>query len=237
MCWWSSPEMDDAPLATRDAWLAMVASTLKDGDVGRLKRRTPDGLTIQALYTAADAPPAAVLALPARDADRPWDVRTATAHPDPAHANREILDDLEGGAASILVRIDPSGRQGVAIGSAERLARALDGVILELAPVGLDAGFLGPAAADWLAEVGKSSPAARLLFNLDPLSSFAGAARAPDRSRRTWSRRRARRRGMNRPTRRPDFSWPPGAWRTRPAAEPRSSSASRRRARSPTPRR
>ena len=104
--------MDDAPLATRDAWLAMVASTLKDGDVGRLKRRTPDGLTIQALYTAADAPPAAGLALPARDADRPWDVRTATAHPDPAHANREILDDLEGGAASVAGAHRPGGRPG-----------------------------------------------------------------------------------------------------------------------------
>jgi methylmalonyl-CoA mutase len=171
--------MDDAPLATRDAWLAMVASTLKGGGVGQLKRRTPDGLTIQALYTAADAPQAAGLLLPARDADRPWDVRTATAHPDPAQANREILDDLEGGAASVLVHIDPSGRQGVAIGSAEQLARTLDGVILELAPVGLDAGFLGPAAADWLGEVGKSSPAAKLMFNLDPLSAFARAGASP----------------------------------------------------------
>jgi methylmalonyl-CoA mutase len=171
--------MDDAPLATRDAWLAMVASTLKDGDVGRLKRRTPDGLTIQALYTAADAPQGARLLLPARDPDRPWDVRTATAHPDPAHANREILDDLEGGAASVLLHIDPSGRTGVAIGSAEQLARTLDGVILELAPVGLDVGFLGPAAADWLAEVGKSSPAARLMFDLDPVSAFARAGASP----------------------------------------------------------
>ncbi|HXQ11156.1 MAG TPA: methylmalonyl-CoA mutase family protein [Caulobacteraceae bacterium] len=171
--------MDDAPLATREAWLAMVASTLKDGDVERLKRRTPDGLTIQALYTAADAPHAAALSLSPRDPDRPWDIRAATAHPDPAHANREILADLEGGAASVLVRIDPGGRRGVAIGSAERLARVLDGVILELAPVGLDAGFLGPTAADWLAEVAKSSPAAKLLFNLDPLSAFARAGVSP----------------------------------------------------------
>jgi methylmalonyl-CoA mutase len=171
--------MDNAPLATREAWLAMVASTLKNGDVERLKRRTPDGLTIQALYTAADAPHAAAIWLPLRDAERPWDVRTATAHPDPAHANREILDDLEGGAASVIVRIDPSGHEGVAIGSAAQLARVLDGVILEVAPVGLDARFLGPAAADWLAEVGKSSPAAKLLFNLDPLSAFARAGASP----------------------------------------------------------
>ena len=171
--------MDDAPLATREAWLAMVASTLKDGDVDRLKRRTPDGLTIQALYTAADAPAAAPPARAARDPERPWDLRTATAYPDPAHANREILDDLEGGAASVLVRIDPGGRDGVAVGSADRLARVLDGVILELAPVGLDAGFLGPAAADWLAEAGKSSPTAKLMFNLDPLSAFARAGESP----------------------------------------------------------
>jgi methylmalonyl-CoA mutase len=171
--------MTDVAKATEEAWLAQVAAGLKDGDVDQLMRRTPDGLTIQALYTAADAPHAAALSLPARDADRPWDIRTATGHPDPAQANREILDDLEGGAASALLRIDPSGQAGVAIGSADRLARALDGVILELAPVGLDAGFLGPAAADWLAEAGKSSPAAKLLFNLDPLSAFAEAGASP----------------------------------------------------------
>ena len=170
---------DDAAAATRQDWLALVQRTLKDKDVASLTRRTADGLTIAPLYTDEDSPPAAQLRFNPRDDERPWDLRTATAHPSPDAANAEILTDLDGGAASVLVRIDPSGEAGVAIGSAEGLARALDGVILELAPVGIDAGFLGVQAADWLADAAKSSPTAQLMFHLDPLGAFAEAGRSP----------------------------------------------------------
>ena len=50
---------------------------------------------------------------------------------------------------------------------------------MELAPVGLDAGFLGVQAADWLADAAKSSPTARLMLHLDPLSAFAESGRSP----------------------------------------------------------
>ncbi len=170
---------DDAAMATRDDWLALVQRTLKDKDVASLTRRTADGLTIEPLYTDEGAPSAAELSFGPRDPDRPWDLRTATAHPSPAAANAEILTDLDSGAASAIVRIDPTGRTGVAIGSAGQLARTLDGVILELAPVGLDASFLGVPAADWLADAGKSSPTAQLMFHLDPLGAFAEAGRSP----------------------------------------------------------
>src|SRR6185312_6241847 len=66
--------------------------------------------------------------------------------------------------------IDPVGAAGVAIGSAEGLARALDGVLLDVAPVALDAGFLGPTAADWLGA---------LALHLDPLSAFAEGGASP----------------------------------------------------------
>ncbi|HZC16132.1 MAG TPA: methylmalonyl-CoA mutase family protein [Caulobacteraceae bacterium] len=165
--------------ATRQDWLALVRKTLKDKTVESLTLHTADGLTIAPLYTDEDAPAAARLRFGVRDAERPWDLRTSTAHPSPAAANAEILTDLDSGAASAIVRIDPTGKTGVAIGSAEGLARTLDGVILELAPVGADAGFLGVQAADWLADAGKSSPAARLMFHLDPLSAFAEAGRSP----------------------------------------------------------
>ena len=161
----------------------MVASTLRDGDVERLRRRTPDGLTIQALYTAAEAPPAPPLSRPAHDADRPWDIRTATAHPDPTHANHEILDDLEGGAASVLVRDRPERPPGRRHRLGRRLARVLDGVILELAPVGLDAGLLGTRGGRLAGRGRQVLAGAKLLFNLDPLSAFAaaGASPGPDR--------------------------------------------------------
>jgi len=45
------------------------------------------------------------------------------------------------------------------------LARTLDGVILELAPVGIDAGFLGVQAADWLADRLRHATTSPALFS------------------------------------------------------------------------
>ncbi|WP_374576081.1 methylmalonyl-CoA mutase family protein [Phenylobacterium sp.] len=167
------------PAASAADWRALVAKTLGDKPFESLVGATVDGVPVEPLYAAAaDASPPAVAPRPF-DADRPWDVRVAVAHPDPARANTELLRDLEGGAASAILRIDPTAQDGVAVGSADQLARALEGVLLELAPVALDAGFLGPKAADWLGTVAKASPTARLLFHLDPLSAFAGAGASP----------------------------------------------------------
>ncbi|HEX2558765.1 methylmalonyl-CoA mutase family protein [Phenylobacterium sp.] len=164
------------PPASEEAWTELVRKTLKDRPPESLKGATVEALTIEPLYRpAADSRPL----LGPRDPIRPWDVRTLVSHPDPARANREILADLGGGAASVIVRIDPTGETGVAVGSAEGLARVLEGVELELAPVALEAGFLGPKAADWLHALAKSSPGARLLFHLDPLSGFAEAGASP----------------------------------------------------------
>ena len=179
--------MDDAPLpladdfapATREDWLKLVGKTLEGGDFNqRLVGHTIDGLEIQPLYTPADQIAVAAPVAP-RDVEQPWDIRALSAHPDPARAGRDLLADLEGGATSVLLRIDPTGANGVAVGSAEGLAQVLDGVVLELAGVALDAGFLGVQAADWLAAAAKSSPGALLSFHLDPLSALAQAGASP----------------------------------------------------------
>lgn len=168
---------DDFPAAPRAEWLALVEKTLKGRDFDEaLVSRTVGGLAIQPLYTEGPANPRD---LSARDADRPWDLRCVTAHPDPAQANAEILKDLEQGAASVLVRIDPTGEDGVAVGDSEGLSRALDGVLLDLAPVALDAGFLGPRAADWLAALAKGAPNAPLAFHMDPFSAFIRTGISP----------------------------------------------------------
>lgn len=163
---------------SRDAWLALVEKTLKGGSLDKLNSKTRDGLTIAPLYRQGDARAAAVRAGPT-DPTRPWDLRAATAHPDPAKANAELLADLENGAASVLIKIDPAGERGVAAASQDDLARVLDGVLLDLAPVALDAGFLGPEAADWLGGLAKNAPNAPLAFHLDPLSAFAEAGTSP----------------------------------------------------------
>jgi methylmalonyl-CoA mutase len=169
---------DFAP-ATAESWRALVEKTLKDKPFSSLERTTAEGLPIAPLYPPGDLPGEQAFPLRPFDAARPWDLRTLTAHPDAARANAEILADLDGGAASATLRIDPTGQAGVAIGSADDLARALSGVVLELAPVGLDAGFLGPKAADWLGSVAKASPGAKLNFHMDPLSAFAEGGASP----------------------------------------------------------
>ena len=173
------PLADDFPAATRADWLKLVDKTIGGASLETLVRRTDDGLPIQPLYAAEDSAAPARPALAPREGERAWDVRALIAHPDPARANAEMLEDLEGGAASVVVRIDPTGRAGVAVGSADGLARVLDGVVVELAGVALDAGFLGATAADWLAAAAKSSPSARLEFHLDPLGALAEAGVSP----------------------------------------------------------
>jgi methylmalonyl-CoA mutase len=171
---------DFAP-ATRKDWLRLVDKTLGGASFeDRLVHHTVDGLRIEPLYTAGVG--VAQHERPTRgprDPHRPWDLRASTAHPDPARANAELFQDLEGGAASVMVRIDPTGADGVAVGSAVELARVLDGVVIELAPVALDAGFWGAKAADWLGAVAKASPSAALAFHLDPFGALAEAGRSP----------------------------------------------------------
>jgi methylmalonyl-CoA mutase len=167
------------PPATHEAWRALVAKTLGEAPFESLEKTTVEGLPVEPLYEPAHTP----AGFPTRpfDEERAWDIRTLTAHPDAAAANAEVLRDLEGNAASVIVRIDPAGERGVAVGSAEGLARVLNGVVPEFAAIALDAGFLGPKAADWLGAFAKASPGAKLAFHLDPLSAFAetGASLGP----------------------------------------------------------
>ncbi len=164
------------PPADETAWKALVAKTLGETPFESLRLKTVEGLSIEPLYPAAAAEP---LELAPRSVERPWEVRCFSAHPDAARANAEILEDLAGGAASVVLAIDPSGARGSAIGSSDGLARALQGVVLELAPVALDAGFLAPIAADWLGAAAKASPGARICPHMDPLSAFAEAGASP----------------------------------------------------------
>src|SRR5689334_22074458 len=142
------------PPAGEDAWRALVAKTLGDKPFESLTKATVEGLPIAPLYAAADKP--AVFPPRPFDAERPWEVRTLSAHPDPAQVNAELLADLEGGAASVIV---------AGHATAQALTQALDGVVVEFAAVGLDAGFAGPQAAEALLAVAKSSPNALLNFN------------------------------------------------------------------------
>jgi methylmalonyl-CoA mutase len=166
---------DEFPAPSREAWMALVEKTLKGAPFEkRLVSTTAGGVTVRPLYVADDAAPALkARRAPAEDSERPWDLRTVVDHADPKGANAQALKDLENGAASLLLRIDPTGETGVALASADDLAVALNEVLLDLAPVALEAGYHGPQAADWLATLAKGAPEAPLAFHLDPISSFA----------------------------------------------------------------
>ena len=160
------PLARDFEAPTREAWLRLVDKTLKGEGFDSLRSRTADGLPIEPLYTEGPASPVRPAFSP--DPTRPWDLRALVSHPDPAEANRQVLEALENGAASVLLETKP-----------EALDRALEGVVLDLAPVALGAGWAGPQAAERLAALAKGGPQAPLLFHLDPLSALARLGASP----------------------------------------------------------
>jgi methylmalonyl-CoA mutase len=170
------------PAPDAEAWRALVAKTLKDRPFETLISKTYDGIAVQPLYAPAGASvlPETLRARAPFDGDRPWDIRVSVDHPDPAEANRLALAELEGGASSLLLRIDPAGETGVAMGSRADLEQTLAGVYLDLAPVALDAGFLGTAAAGWLVDYAETQTLKpRLHLHLDPLTAFARTGSSP----------------------------------------------------------
>jgi methylmalonyl-CoA mutase len=157
----------------------LVTKTLKGAGVETLKRPGPDGIVIEPLYTAETSAPAISVPASFRGVARSWDIRASVNLAAIGAANAQALDALAGGAESLLVTLGGVSRDGVAFGSADDLARVLEGVLVDVAAVAVDAGFLGPQVAGWLAATAKSAPSAPLALHLDPLSAFAAAGVSP----------------------------------------------------------
>ena len=164
--------------ADEAGWRALVEQGLKGARWERLVGQTADGIPLQPLYretdisTAADVagmPGAAPFVRGARLGA--WTIRQAFEHPDPSETNREILADLQGGVGGVELVIDPDGAHGVAIKSAADLDLALADVILEAAPISLDAGEHGAWAAELLRDKLKGVAAKGTAFNLDPIGA------------------------------------------------------------------
>ena len=145
--------------ATREDWEKVAAAVLrKAGRLGdddpddavwaRLSRRTLDGIAVSPLGTPALTDAALGNARPLAPGGR--DVRVELRGDDPEQLNAEALADLGGGATSLWLHAGPD----------TDLAAALDGVLLDLAPVVLDAAA-GPVrlAEGFLAHLGDTAPA------------------------------------------------------------------------------
>ncbi|MDX2221669.1 MAG: methylmalonyl-CoA mutase family protein [Rhodospirillaceae bacterium] len=186
------PLAAEFPAATDAAWLALVDKIL--GGVPfekKLVSRTYDGLAIKPLYTRADwdgagdpagfpgGAPYVRGSSALGTSQGGWDIRPAHGHPDPAEANRQILEDLEGGATSIVLRTDPAGAHGVCVRSLADFDAALKDVYLDLAPVVLEpTGPSLPLSAlfmQLLARRGVKPEQFRGNFGADPLASLANS--------------------------------------------------------------
>ncbi|MGE0768625.1 MAG: methylmalonyl-CoA mutase family protein [Hyphomicrobiaceae bacterium] len=180
------PLAADFPRPTEDDWLRLVEKALKGGDFDRrLVSRTADGIKIKPLYRREDA-------IPGRDALEPgmapllrgahppagadWDIRQICAEPDAVAANAAMIEDLAGGSTSVLLQIASPGAVGVGYEQAV-MQRALDGIMLDVAPISLVAGEYTPDAAGSLMALwraaGIDDGQRRGAFNYDPLGTLA----------------------------------------------------------------
>jgi methylmalonyl-CoA mutase len=178
---------DDFPAGDAAQWRDKVSAELKGKPWDKLVSATRAGLSIQPLYTADDwdaagdptgfpgsAPHTRGAAVPA---DPPaWDVRCEFTHPDPVATNAHILKDLSCGATSLLLRLDPTGAEGVAVRSADDLDAALAGVDLESVPLTIEAGARALPAADLMDDVlrrrGLTPGPARCGYQADPVGAW-----------------------------------------------------------------
>jgi methylmalonyl-CoA mutase len=175
------------PAATREQWGKLVAGVLdKSGARGLTPESaaqklsvTIGGIPIAAIYGADDEVPDAgfpgfapfIRGRVPQGTLGGWDVRARFAHPSPGETREQILLDLENGVTSLWLSVGSSGFPVDALGD------VLSEVLLDLAPIVLDAGADGIAAARTFLELAtaRGVEIAALTGNLglDPLGHAA----------------------------------------------------------------
>ncbi len=182
----------DFPEAAHDQWLKLVDKVLGGAPFEKkLVSRTYDGISLQPLYTRSDwnaeGDPSGLpggapytrggKVLPASLGG--WDVRQYLGHPDPAVANKQILEELEKGVTSIFLNATPT-RGGVHVQTVSDLDRIFDNVLLDLAPVSIAAG--GPAMAVLMMQLLEKRGNSKVFagnFGLDPFAALARTGSLP----------------------------------------------------------
>lgn len=162
-------------LPDRGDWEEQVRRSLRGDSLDALVGRTPDGLDVQPLYTAAGTPtdadsaglPGAVPfargpgAVPVR-----WELRQRHDLDDPAETSAAVREDVAGGVSGIWLRL----RRPPAPGE---LLAALAGVNPVEISVVLDGGPWFAAAAEAAAALAAAAPPGGLVASADPLGALA----------------------------------------------------------------
>jgi methylmalonyl-CoA mutase len=145
-------------------WEALVRANQCDPNRA-LSTPIDGGLDAHWLYTRVDVPAPDPGGFPGVDplvrgarVGRPWEIRQQHAARVREQANAEILEDLEGGVSELLLTLSPDGTLGIPVGDVDDLAEVLDGVLLDTAPVALDAGQHGVDAARLLLDLWRRGP-------------------------------------------------------------------------------
>src|SRR5690242_20461010 len=123
------PLASEFPAASTEQWRKLVDGVLKGAPFERkLVAKTYDGARIEPLY-ARDAEAEPVLG---RTPGSHWQIVQRLDHPSPALANRQALQDLEGGATGLaLVVAGAAGAHGFGLdASVPAFRQALDGIYL-----------------------------------------------------------------------------------------------------------
>jgi methylmalonyl-CoA mutase len=168
------PLAAEFPPASPEQWRKLVDGVLKGAPFERkLVAKTYDDLRIEPLY-ARDPRAEPVLG---RTPGSPWQIIQRLDHPDPALANAQALQDLEGGATGLsLVFAGSAGAHGFGLEASTRaLRRVLDGVHLDAGiSLEVDGASAAATALPDLLHAGAIAPSAcHVRFGLDPLGEFA----------------------------------------------------------------
>jgi methylmalonyl-CoA mutase len=172
---------NEFPPARREDWLALVDKALKGEPFDRLKSKTYDGLTIDPLYERAPHAKPIV----GRQTGASWQVMQRVDHPDPAVANKQTLEDLEGGATGLSIVFAGSiGGHGYGIDASEAVIdRLLDGVHLDAISLEFDLSPQTKDAGAHLAAIvrnrGLATDRTDIRFGFDPLGAVAVAGGSP----------------------------------------------------------
>ncbi|MDT0317261.1 methylmalonyl-CoA mutase family protein [Streptomyces sp. DSM 44918] len=197
------PLAEGFPEVSGDRWRELVAGVLAragrpglDGAAAEeaLSTALADGIVTRPLYTANDQAPDPGFpgfapfvrgARPEGTAVAGWDVRQFHGAADPARVNEAVLADLENGVTSVWLAVGEGGAPVAA------LETALDGVLLDLAPVVLDAGAAFDAAARELLRIAEGrglAPGAVLgVLGADPLGLAAREGDQAELTTRLWA--------------------------------------------------